>query len=160
MKLRTVGVSATAIALAGALIAKWEGTRYEAYQDVGGVWTICEGHTAGVLPGMKATQAQCDEWREQDIATANAIVDRCILIALTDNQRAAFIDAAFNAGPKILCGSTLQQKANRGDIKSACYELRRWVHAGGRPWKGLGNRRADELALCWPDFSNVRAGVA
>lgn len=158
MKGKLVGASAIAMALAGTLIARWEGTKFEAYQDVGGVWTICEGHTEGVKPGMKASQTQCDEWRNQDIAKANEIVDRCILTALTDNQRAAFIDAAYNAGPKILCGSTLQRKANTGDIKGACYELRRWIHADGKPWKGLINRRADELALCWPNFSNVVTG--
>jgi GH24 family phage-related lysozyme (muramidase) len=36
---------AAALAIAGGLVAHWEGTRYTAYQDITGVWTICEGHT-------------------------------------------------------------------------------------------------------------------
>lgn len=160
MKIKTVGISAAALALAGSLIAKWEGTRYEAYQDAVGVWTICEGHTRGVKPGDTATPEQCAKYRQQDELEAAATVARCIYAPMTDNQLGAFISGTFNLGPALVCGSTLQRKANAGDMKGACAELKRWINAGGRPMRGLVNRRADEQSVCWPDFSNVVGGAA
>jgi lysozyme len=108
---------------------------------------------------MTATQAQCDRWREEDIADAMGHVARCITHPLTSNQLGAFTDAAFNLGPQVVCGSTLQRKANAGDIAGACAELDRWINAHGRPYRGLILRRADERAICWPRFTNVQGGV-
>ena len=51
---------AATIAAIVAFIGPWEGRRYTAYQDIVGVWTICEGHTKGVKAGDVATDAQCD----------------------------------------------------------------------------------------------------
>lgn len=157
-------VVAAAITLATALVVKWEpppGDKlYVAIQPVpGDPWTICYGHTRGVHEGMRATQAQCDRWREEDIAEAMGHVSRCITHPLTPNQLGALADAAFNAGPAIVCGSTLQRKANAGDMRGACAELDRWVYAHGVRYPGLYARRTAERAICWPDFSNVRGGV-
>lgn len=137
---------AAALAIAGGLVAHWEGTRYTAYQDITGVWTICEGHTAGVKPGDTATPQQCAAWREEDLRIANFTIDRCITLQLTSNQRAALLDATYNIGPKIVCGSTLQRKANAGE--PFCDELLRWDHAGGKRIQGLTNRRQAEYRLC------------
>ncbi|MEQ5186886.1 lysozyme, partial [Providencia alcalifaciens] len=41
----TVLVSAGATAIALTVIAHFEGVRYEPYEDVGGVLTVCYGHT-------------------------------------------------------------------------------------------------------------------
>ena len=102
------GFTALAIALASALTSHYEGVRYTAYQDTGGVWTICYGHTHGVRQGDTATPAQCRAWLDADMPVAYAAVNRCITAALTVTQAAAFTDAAFNLGPKVVCGSTLQ----------------------------------------------------
>ena len=151
------GTLAGALAIAGGLIAKWEGSRDAAYQDVTGVWTICEGHTRGVKAGDTAAPEQCEQYRQQDELEAAMTVARCIYTPMTENQLGALISGVYNLGPSLVCGSTLQRKANAGDIKGACAELSRWINAGGRPYRGLINRRADERYVCWPDFSNVIA---
>jgi lysozyme len=42
------------------LIQPWEGRENKAYRDIVGVWTICDGETKGVKPGMVKTDAECD----------------------------------------------------------------------------------------------------
>ncbi|EFC7736166.1 lysozyme, partial [Escherichia coli] len=44
--------------------------------------------------------------------------------------------------------STLLRKINQGDIKGACDQLRRWIYAGGKQWKGLMTRREIEREVC------------
>lgn len=135
--------------VAGGLISKWEGTRYTAYKPISSdPWTICVGHTRGVKEGDTATQAQCDTYLAEDMAVADQTVSRCITHPLTVNARAALISATFNIGPSVVCGSTLQRKANAGDIAGMCAELSRWVYSAGKRYRGLENRRADERLTC------------
>ena len=145
------GVAALALSLAAGLVAKFEGTTYAAYPDPAtksAPWTICEGHTQDVKAGDVATRAQCDEYFSQDLAAANDAIDRCIAKPLSVNQRAALVSAVVNAGPPLVCGSTLQRKANAGDLAGMCAELSRWTWAAGRQLPGLVRRRAEERALC------------
>lgn len=142
------GAGALVLAIATTLGVHYEGTRHQAYPDVGGVWTICQGHTAGVKRGDTATDAQCRAYLEHDMGDAYAAVQRCITAPLTIGQAAAFTDAAYNLGPAVVCGSTLQKLANAGDVLGACAELNRWNKAAGATSQGLINRRADEYALC------------
>jgi lysozyme len=126
----------------------FEGRKLTAYRDTVGVWSLCDGHTAGVKAGDTATPAQCQAWLQQEMGDALAIVQRCITAPLNLGQLAAFTDAAYNLGPKVVCGSTLQRKANAGDLAGACAELPRWVNAGGKPLPGLVARREAERKLC------------
>jgi len=165
MKARlAAGVTAGALTIATAIVVEWEppagDALYVAIQPVpGDPWTICYGHTRGVRQGMRATQAQCDAWLVEDLMAAAAEVERCITHPLTANQAGALIDAVFNIGPSVVCGSTLQRRANAGDMRSACAELDRWVYSHGVRYRGLERRRAAERSICWPDFSNVAGGV-
>lgn len=140
--------AALAVAIASALASHYEGVRYTAYRDVGGVWTICYGHTHGVKEGDTATSAQCRAWLAEDMPVAYAAVNRCITAELTVTQAAAFTDAAFNLGPKVVCGSTLQRLANSGHVVEACHQLPRWAWAAGEKLPGLERRRGDENDLC------------
>lgn len=141
--------SALALAVACACGTFYEGTRHAAYKDVaGGPWTICQGHTLGVKEGDTATDDQCRAYLQQDMGQANAQVHQCITASLTVSQEAAFTDAAYNLGPAVVCGSTLQKLANSGDIKGACEQLMRWTHAGGKELPGLVARREAERDLC------------
>lgn len=150
---------ATAAAIAAGMSMDWEDTVHRAYFDrLGQVWTICTGHTRGVKPGDTATDDQCAAYLQQDQAEARAAVSRCIHAPLTEPQRAAFIDAAFNLGPSVVCGSTLQRLANSGDVIGACLQLTDaldkrgnrsgWSYAGGQFVQGLHNRRVDERNAC------------
>lgn len=136
------------LAIAGVLGAHFEGQRLVAYQDVGNTWTICDGHTAGVKRGDTATEDQCRAYLETDMGEAFTQVQRCIKAPLTIAQAAAFTDAAYNLGPQVVCGSTLQRLANSGDIHGACEQLTRWTHAAGQEMPGLVKRRQAERDLC------------
>lgn len=152
MKGRVISAAiALALTIAGGLVTQLEGTRYTAYPDPatkGAPWTICEGHTRGVKPGDTATREQCDAYLKADLAEANDAIDRCITAPLSVNERAALMSGVINAGPDLVCGSTLQRKANAGDHAGMCAELSRWVYANGERNKGLANRRAVERELC------------
>lgn len=147
-----VAVAAGVLALAAPIIAKWEGVKYEAYPDPatgGAPWTVCYGHTGpDVVRGRKYTKAECDAFLAADIAEANSHVRRCIGVPMLAHVEAALTSAAFNIGPKVVCGSTLQRKAKANDWPGACAELDRWKFAAGREMRGLVLRRADERQLC------------
>ena len=170
-----VAASATitaALGVAAAFVKPHEGSRYKAYRDPIGIWTICEGHTRGVYEGMTATRAQCDEFLHADLIEANAVVDRCITAPMTINQRAAMISFAFNVGPGAkgvkdgLCWlksgnqPQIRIKANAGDWQGACDSLMSWTKAGGIVFQGLVTRRKYERELCLTDyFKSVVSGV-
>ena len=158
----TAGILGTAIALASVLVAGFEGRRLHAYQDTGGVWTLCDGHTRGVKSGDIATPGQCDEYRKADLLEANAELDRCTSAQLTVNQRAAFIDFIYNIGGMKFCAGSVARKINSHDIKGACKAIGLYQFVAGKDCRlkgsncaGITKRRADEVALCWPDFSKV-----
>lgn len=145
---RSGAALALVLAIAGSIGAHFEGQRLTAYADLGGVWTLCDGHTKGVKPGDTATIEQCRAYLEQDMGEAYSAVNRCITADLTIAQAAAFTDAAFNLGPQVVCGSTLQRLANAGDIRGACEQLTRWTKAAGQELPGLVRRRQAERDLC------------
>lgn len=143
------GASVGVLALAAILVQKWEGVRYEPYVDAVGVLTACYGHTGpDVIKDRKYTKAECDALLTQDIAEANADVKRCIPVPLLPQIEAALTSATFNIGSRVVCGSTLQERALANDWPGACAQLDRWKFGGGRVLRGLELRRADERALC------------
>lgn len=142
-----IGVAAV-LAMAAPLVMKWEGVRYAPYRDAVGVWTVCYGHTKTVVPGRTYTAAECAALLDADMAEANGYVRRCIGVPMLVHIEAALTSAAFNLGPRVVCGSTLQRKAQGNDWPAACAELDRWKYAGNRVYRGLVLRRADERRLC------------
>lgn len=158
MKLLAAGASAAIVALAVA--GHFEGTRYVAYQDVGGVWTICEGHTKGVKAGDTATPDQCAAYRASDMREAEATIDRCYPRPPTVGIKSALNDMAFNFGPgKVGSGDgvcilkngkmpTIRKRALAGDWKGVCSGILAWHKAGGQVLPGLVKRRQAEYELC------------
>lgn len=140
--------SASVIAAIVAFIGPWEGRRYVAYQDIVGVWTICEGHTKGVKPGDTADDAKCDQLAAEDVAEHNAGIRQCITRPMPQNVEVAFTSLAFNVGVGAFCGSTALRRYNAGDDAGACEAMKLWNQAGGRVVKGLVNRRQAESELC------------
>jgi lysozyme len=144
-----VAVGASAIAIAGVLVTHFEGREYKPYRDATGIWTVCEGHTGpDVIPGKTYTDAQCDAFRDKDLAVAQAAVDRQVKVPLSSTQKAALIDFTYNVGAGNLARSTLLKKLNAGDYEGACAEYRQWRLAGGKVLPGLVLRREAEEWVC------------
>lgn len=144
----TVGLSAAAL-IASPIIMQWEGVRYEPYHDVGGILTVCYGHTGpDIVIGKKYTKEECKALLLQDIADHEDGVDRYLTADVPDETKAAFISFTFNVGVGAFKNSTLLRKANAGDLEGACKELSRWVFVKRVRIAGLVNRRISERGLC------------
>ncbi len=142
------GALAIAVALLGGHDGV-EGREYIPYRDVAGVMTICDGHTGkDIIPSKKYSDAECDALLQKDLAPVERTVDAAVKVPLSKYQKAALYSFTYNIGLGAFTKSTLLKKLNTGDIKGACDELRRWTYAGGKPWKGLQNRREIERELC------------
>lgn len=143
---------AGAIAIAAAMLGGHdglEGVRYQPYQDVVGVWTVCYGHAGkDIILGKTYTDAECDALLNQDLARVKAQVDPLIKVSIPESERAAFYSFAYNVGTGAFAKSTLLKKLNAGDQAGACNELKRWTYAGGKQWKGLVTRREIEREVC------------
>lgn len=140
---------ACAVVIAAAVAGTFEGVRHQAYSDVGGVSTICYGHTHGVYPGMTATQAECKAWLTQDMRRADAGIQRCVRRDLTDSQRAAVDDLAYNVGVGAVCRSAMVRLINAGAKPDVwCKHILRYVYADGQVLPGLVKRRRAEYEIC------------
>lgn len=128
-------------------IKSFEGVRLKAYQDSVGVWTIGYGHTKNVRPGQVITQGEADQLLRDDLLDAERAVSSLVKVNLTDNQFAALVSFVFNLGAGTLQKSTLLRKLNAGDYDAVPREMLKFVNAGGKPLKGLVNRRAAEAGL-------------
>ena len=143
-----------AAALATAIAIPAEGLRQVAYYDPPGILTVCYGSTTNVLAGKVYSLAECRERLDRDMMDAVLMVDRCAP-GLPEPALAAFADAVYNIGPKIVCSqsqSTAARMLAAGDLRGACGQLSRWDRARVAglmvPLPGLTKRRAAERALC------------
>lgn len=133
-----------------------EGREYVAYKDVVGVLTVCDGHTGGdIIPGKRYTDKECDDLTRKDLTRIAYQVDPYIKVPTSETQRAAIYSFAYNVGATATINSTLLKKLNTKDYAGACAELKRWVYAGGKKWKGLMNRRDVEYQVCTWSQNNV-----
>jgi lysozyme len=144
-----------------AYIAPFEGERLEAYQDVNGTWTICDGETHGVKKGDRATHAQCMAMLEKRVGIFLPMVDK-VLPGLPLNRRLAYGDLVYNLGPGILTrratdgdtppryipGTSIVELERAGKWQQACERMRLFVYAGKKVYNGLVARRNDEVKLC------------
>ncbi|HFI1950482.1 TPA: lysozyme [Yersinia enterocolitica] len=144
----TGGAMAIAIVLLGGSEGL-EGREYTPYRDVVGVLTVCDGHTGkDIIPSKRYSDAECDALLHQDLLPVFAAIDRIVNVPISDFRKAALASFGYNVGITAMTNSTMVKKLNRGDTSGACDELRRWIKAGGKVWKGLINRREVERELC------------
>lgn len=123
------------------LIKKFEGCRLAAYKDTVGVWTIGYGHTGGVTPGMKITQADADTFLRKDLTKFEGYVNS-LTITLSQNEFDALVSFTYNCGYGNL--KKLVKGRNKIEIANA---LLLYNKAGGKVLAGLTKRRKEEQAL-------------
>lgn len=146
-----VGVVAASILYV--TIPKDEGTEYKAYRDIAGIWTICQGDTANVRPGMVETPEGCRARLERQlIAHAKPVMACAPQLKGRDNQTAASVSLAYNIGTAGFCNSTAAKRFRAGDWRGGCNAFLSWdkarVNGVLRPVKGLTLRRQRERELC------------
>lgn len=140
--------SVSAALISGAVTL--EGTKLDPYEDIGGIPTVCTGHTGSdVKMGVQWTPAACRAVLEKDlIKHGNGILD-CVNVPLTQNQYNAFTLFAYNVGVSAFCKSnTVAKQLNAGNYIEACNGMYKWVYVNGNYSKGLYNRRKVEVAMC------------
>jgi len=122
-----------AYAILDAAVPIVEGNPLVAYQDVGGVWTICGGVTEGVKPGQVETVAGCQRRNAAEIRKGLAHVERCVKAPMPETRKAGLALFAYNVGG----GAFYVAGKDCREASSGC--------------PGIVHRRALERALCeWP----------
>jgi len=136
-----------------------EGNPLVAYQDMGGVWTICGGVTKGVKRGDVETVAGCERRNAEAIAIGLADVKRCVGAAAVERwpqtMQAGHGLFSYNIGGPKYCGSTPGKAAKVGDFARACAGISKWRFVAGKDCAtsgtfcpGIIQRRAIERTLC------------
>ena len=139
-----------------AFIAAHEGVVTRAYRDVRGTWTIGVGHTAAAgaprpKAGMTMTRDEALALLARDLGQYEAGVAK----ALPEAAQTAFDGAVsfhFNTGA--IRRASWVKRYRDGALAEAEAGLKAWNKAGGRIYKGLVRRRAEEADLIfrgvWP----------
>lgn len=121
-----------AAGLLTATVHTWEGRELSAYQDIAGYWTICDGDTSDVLPGQRATHAECDARLERQLIAHAEPVLACVpQLAGRPYQTAAAVSLAYNIGTGAFCKSTLAGHFRAGRWRQGCEGFLAWRYAGG-----------------------------
>lgn len=138
---------------ARALIRKYEGCKLKAYQCSAKKWTIGWGNTfyedgSSVKPGDTITQERADKLFVILLDQFAAELRPAITSKINDNQFAALLSFAYNAGITRFRGSTLRRLVNANPSNPAIRtEFGKWTRANGQVLKGLVTRRQAEADL-------------
>ena len=127
------------------LIEQFEGLRLTAYKATrrDKYYTIGYGHYgADVKQGMTITEAQAEAYLRQDVAEAEAAVNKYSGNGWNQNQFDALVSFAYNVGN--IDGLTNNGKRSVAEISA---KLPEYVYSGGVKLAGLVRRRAAEKAL-------------
>lgn len=145
----TTGAIGIATVMIGSGNDGLEGIEHYPYKDVVGVVTVCYGHTGSdIVWGRYYSQAECDLLLKVDLLKVKKQVDPLIKVDITEAQRAAIYSFVYNVGTGAFAKSTLLRVLNQGQYAESCEQLKRWVYAGGKKWKGLTTRREIEKQVC------------
>lgn len=144
-----LGALAAGLGLATQVMPHYEGEVHHAYQDTGGVWTGCDGQTAGVHRGQTFTHEECQALLGDDLVVRVTRMNKCLTPG-TPLMKAhvawSFIDYDYNTGR--FC-SRVAPLWNEGRYAAACAAMD-WPtrdHAG-HLLSGLVRRRQDEQRAC------------
>ena len=141
-----VGAAAAGVLLL--LVPAKEGTELRTYKDIAGILTYCTGATENAVWGKTYTPAECKAQLDKDLAKHAEGVMACIHVPMTDGQKIAYVDAAYNIGVSAFCGSSMARYTNAGRALDGCNALLLWNKAGGVVVRGLSLRREVERQFC------------
>ena len=141
-------------------IREHEGREYKPYQDIVGVWTVCDGITGSdVVHGKTYTDQECNALTIKHAEKHGSQLLDCIHVRITQQMYEALASWAYNVGVGAACGSTAIRLINAGQYARGCQDLMRWNRAGGEVVRGLTIRRAKERDACLKGIPEQRATV-
>lgn len=133
------------------LAKEFEGCRLEAYPDPVYGWrcaTVGYGATGpAIVQGTVWTQEQADADLLYRMGGVGDRIDTLVTVSISDEQKAALCDFAYNVGLGALERSTLLACVNVNHMQGAADQFPLWNKAGGQVLYGLTKRRAAERAL-------------
>lgn len=122
-----------------------------AYRCPAGRWTVGYGHTKGVRSGVQGSEAQCEQWLQEDLNVAGQAIKRHVRVPLSQAQYDALASFIFNIGEGNFAKSTLLKKLNNGLYDDVPAQILRWnkatVDGVLTELRGLTRRRTAEAAL-------------
>lgn len=147
---------AAALLTAIPFIGDHEGDKLDSYEDVVGVWTVCEGVTGPAIKrGIKMTKTQCDALNQSTIGQFMTKVASRITVQVSPETLAAHTSFAYNIGIAGYSRSKTLKFTNAGKLAAGCRAMANWETAGGRDCTiranncyGVVQRRDDEIDLC------------
>lgn len=146
------GASLMAVVMSVAVpqIQNFEGTKSQAYRDIGGILTVCSGHTGpDVVVGKVYSPSQCASLTEQDAQkAASGVLKISPHLLYHPMQLAAAVSFSYNVGVGDYSKSSVASNFNASNFQAGCSALLKYVNAGGQYSQGLANRRAQEYRIC------------
>lgn len=149
------GLMAVAIALITPRIQQFEGNRSHVYKDIGGVLTVCSGHTGpDVVVSHVYSSDECTQLTNRDIdIAADGVLRTSPQLKDRPYQLAAAISFTYNLGAGAYAKSSVAQDFNAGNYPAGCKDMLKYVNAGGKFSQGLYNRRKQEYKICIGDLN-------
>lgn len=135
------------------LVREFEGCKLKAYKCPAGIWTIGYGNTQyengkAVKEGEVITLERAEQLLEVILIKFVQQTNEVIKSSVTQNQRDALTDFAYNCGLGNLKSSTLLKKVNADpNDKTIRDEFMKWNKGGGKVLNGLTRRREAEANL-------------
>lgn len=132
-----------------------EGESTVAYKDVVGVWTICNGETEGVKPGMKVSKEFCKQLLKARSEGFGEHVARSMKVDVPASVIAGHTIFAYNIGKVGYSTSRTLKLTNQGKLAEGCHAMMGWYKAGGKDCRirsngcyGLINHRKESIRIC------------
>lgn len=133
------------------LAKQFEGCRLEAYPDPVYGWrraTVGYGATGpAIVEGTVWTQAQADADLAYRMGGIGSHIDTLVTVPISDEQKAALCDLAYNIGLGAFERSTLLACLNVNHMQGAADQFMVWTKSNGIELGGLVKRRDAERAL-------------
>ena len=140
---------AAAIALITPFIQQHEGYVPRPYKDIGGVVSVCNGHTGPDIIFKTYTRAECNALTNADIENAAIAI---LEITPGLNKRPAVLAATtsftYNLGAGTYAKSSVARDFKAGQFKLGCTDMLKYVYVGKTYSQGLANRRSAEYQVC------------
>lgn len=131
------------------LIKEFEGLYLDAYQDIGGIWTICYGDIYNVRPGMHLTEKECTQRLVKELKQTVESMEPAIpgLNRLNNNQFAALLSFTYNLGITKLLSTDIPKAVASNQLYLIPRIMLNYNKVKGKVIKGLQTRRKREVEV-------------